>query len=316
MKLSGLSNYIAGVYIFSLAVHFVQRYLKSLYRENQAWHSSDHVKIYEREDKWNMPVVKRCILTLIWGRNLKSYLIINPYIYPRYKRPSLPGKQNSRHLQRTKPNRDTKGPLIGAAGTWFELQQTGNFCGHAFSFYLKLKILRLDNNPINNILNTAFDGLSKLRVLNISCNRIGNNSIQGGAFRGIAQLEVLAIQHNDYTNYSKIHIALLTRLRHLQADIFRNFEFDHSFLAFSYLKILNLNPRTPILLQNNRFSGLNNSQIENLDLSFHVLRLIGFDFLRPFHHLQSIWLRFVIRGSGIHDVLRSLNGLSNRNNPV
>ena len=184
---------------------------------------------------------------------------------------------------------------------------------NAFSFYPKLEILRLDNNQINNILDSGFDGLRRLRVLNISCNRIGDQSIHGGAFRGIAQLEVFAIQHNGYTSYTKSHIPLFTKLRHLQVDIFNNFEFDESFLAFGNLKFLNLYPRTTIRLQNNSFSGLNNSQIENLDLSFPVLRPIGLDYLRPFHHLQNIRLHFLGGGSGIQDVLRSLRGLSNRN---
>ena len=181
----------------------------------------------------------------------------------------------------------------------------------AFTFYPKLEILRLDNNNIINISSSAFDGLRKLRVLDISCNRIGDDSINGGAFTDITKLEFLAIQQNEYTNYSNVHIPRFTRLRYLHVDVFKNFEFDESFLALRNLKVLKFYQRTSIRLQNNSFAGLNNSQIRQLDLSFRVLRPIGYDFLRPFHHLQKLRLDF--RGeSGIKDILRSLTGLSYR----
>ena len=182
-----------------------------------------------------------------------------------------------------------------------------------FELYLNLENLRLDNNIINNISGLAFCGLSKLRLLNISSNRIGDNSISGTAFEHIRQLDVLAIQNNTYNSYEAVNISILSGLFNLEIDVFHNFEFDESFLAFQKLKKLSLNPRTEFHIKNNSFIGLNNSCIERLDLRFQnkVKHPIGEDFLQPFHSLKDLHIRFG-KYCDIKDVLRALHGLSHR----
>ena len=185
-----------------------------------------------------------------------------------------------------------------------------------FEQYPHLEILRLDNNIINNISSFAFYGLSKLRLLNISSNQIGDNSISGAAFQNIKQLDSLAIQNNKYQSYDTVNIPILSGVHHLEIDIFNGFKFNESFLTFQKLETIYLNPRSLdyFHFNNDSFIGLNNSCIEKLDLSFEsrVLRPIGENYLQPFHCLEDLRIRFG-RYNDIKDVLRSLHGLSHRN---
>ena len=185
---------------------------------------------------------------------------------------------------------------------------------HAFLPYPKLERLRLNNNHIYNVSDLAFEGLNKLRSLNISYNRIGDHSITSNAFHHIGQLKSLAIQGNSYTSYSKACISQLTKLRTLQVDIFWNFQFSEEFLAIKNLRYLHMHPRNNFFIHNSSFSGLRNSRINNLHLNFpwYVLRPIGNDYLRPFQHLKNLRVNFGGE-NGIRNVLRSLTGLSYRN---
>ena len=116
-----------------------------------------------------------------------------------------------------------------------------------FEQYPHLEILRLDNNIINNISSFAFYGLSKLRLLNISSNQIGDNSISGAAFQNIKQLDSLAIQNNKYQSYDTVNIPILSGVHHLEIDIFNGFKFNESFLTFQKLETIYLNPRFLII---------------------------------------------------------------------
>ena len=86
--------------------------------------------------------------------------------------------------------------------------------------YLSLETRQLHHNVISAISNLAFYGLNKLCLLNMSSNFLRDNSIAPVAFLHIRQLTVLALQNNFYKNYSAVHIPLLSRLRHLEVDVF------------------------------------------------------------------------------------------------
>ena len=183
-----------------------------------------------------------------------------------------------------------------------------------FYQYPNLEKLRLNNNIINKISGLAFHGLIKLRLLNISFNRIGDHSMNDAAFQHITHLSILGIQDNVYHNYTAVHIPVLSGLRHLEIDVFDNFKFDESFLTFQKLETIQINPRSHFYINNDSFICFNNFCIKTLDLYFphKVMRPIGEDYLRPFHRLKNLLIRFG-QYAGIKDVLRSLFGLSHRN---
>ena len=130
---------------------------------------------------------------------------------------------------------------------------------------LQLEILDLSINAISRIDSEAFSW--DISVLDLSSNRLSDDSIHDKAFSKMDKLKTLYIQNNHFLHqYPEGVISSLKNLKRLHIEIFSNFEFGEGFSALQSLKNKKKTfyPRNYIHLRNWSFAGLTSQMLSHV----------------------------------------------------
>ena len=119
------------------------------------------------------------------------------------------------------------------------------------------------------------------------------------------------MHENSYNRYPESFITSMVSLQNLTIDVYEGFKFGRIFQSLRNLRRIDFNPRSGSIfrLQNDSFTGLNNSKIHELNMQFRgYVSDVDANLLSPFHHISK--LTFTV-GSlcGIRKVLKALHGL-------
>jgi insulin-like growth factor-binding protein complex acid labile subunit len=153
-----------------------------------------------------------------------------------------------------------------------------------FMGLLRLKILHLDKNQIEEIDENSFENLNQLKELKIESNKI--KIIKNEMFFGETELLILCLYQNSIENIESIPFNTLNSLRtlHLFSNKIRNIKFGQ-FIHLQNLVELRLDKNEIGSFEANTFIGLDS--LINLDLSANKIKILK---KGDFHSLKKVML--------------------------
>ena len=173
-----------------------------------------------------------------------------------------------------------------------------------------LATLKLANNSLSTLEETIFSGLSSMKMLDLSGNRLTSTHISKRLFQDLEQLTELYLDHNDLSNFEEsdeVFVPMagtltVLKLNHNNIKVISN----RTFLSLNNLLELNLSHNQITSLDEPSFSGL--ESLKHLSLGHNQIETIH---EQSFQHCDKLLVLDLSHNqlSTAPVALRSLHGL-------